>query len=336
MGNMKTFIAAARKAKRKIDAWRMRTKAKAEARKAFSYDRHLFSKHAGALNENDAGASEAEIIMAYHVLEKGLTMPNSRQGFGKERVKHLINLIESFEKRFGKSSQVEHASGVVKAYGQKNQADIDSFPELKRFLDQHKSTHAAIEPHVTKQEFFANKDAPFPLFASSRHMVRHFAKPIPPELLMKAVQIASSAPSACNRQPARVHIIADKQAKEKILALQGGSRGFGTSADKLLMITASLKSIRWGWERHDPYTNGGIFAMNLCYALHYCGIAHCILHWSVSPSVDRQARSLLGIPSHEAIVLMIACALPPDEFDIAASPRMSAQEIAKWHGGDAN
>ena len=71
--------------------------------------------------------------------------------------------------------------------------------------------------------------------------------------------------------------------------------------------------------------------MNLCYALHYYGVAHCILHWSVSPETDRTAHGLLNIPANEAIVQVLACGLPPDTFDVAASPRRLLDEIVTWH-----
>ena len=99
------------------------------------------------------------------------------------------------------------------------------------------------------------------------------------------------------------------------------------------MVTSDLSAVRWGWERHDCYTNGGLFVMNLCYALHYHGVAHCILHWSVAPEADRAAHGLLGIPENEAIIQLIACGMPPEEFDVAASPRLAAADVLTWHGG---
>lgn len=332
--NFGKTIYAAKKIKRAANECWTRLKARLQARKAFAYDRRVFSRYAGALNRADKDAARAEIIMAYHVIEKGLTMPESRPGFGKAAVKHLVNLITAFETRFDRDAQVSHAAAVLKAYRVKKGNVTAPFPELDAFLAGHADIEAAVEPHVTKDEFFKAKNAPFPEFAASRHMVRHFAKPVPRETIMEAVKIATSAPSACNRQSVRVHVVENRATMDRLLEIQAGSRGFGSSADKLLVVTSSLASIRWGWERHDPYTNGGIFAMNLCNALHYLGVAHCILHWSVAPASDRAAHEAVGIPPNEAIVLMIACAIPPDEFDVAASPRMEAADIAIWHGED--
>ena len=53
----------------------------------------------------------------------------------------------------------------------------------------------------------------------------------------------------------------------------------------------------------------------------------------VSPDVDREAHVFLGIPPNEAIVQVIACGMPPEEFDVASSPRLSVSDVTTWHGG---
>ena len=64
----------------------------------------------------------------------------------------------------------------------------------------------------------------------------------------------------------------------------------------------------------------------------WLGVAHCILHWSVSPDVDREAHRFLGIPANEALVQVLACGMPPEEFDVASSPRLSVPDVLTWHG----
>ncbi len=327
------MIERLRKVKRALSAWILKIKMRREACIAFRYDKAQFMENAGALHLDRKAAARAEIVMGYHVLEKGLTMPRRRLGFGKGAVVHLVNLIQSFEKRFGNDPQVRHAVGVLRAYRELHRESPDPMPRLDAFLAEHADVPAAAQPHVRREDFFAAKDAPFPAFAASRHVVRHFAGTVPRETVEEAVSLALTAPSACNRQHARVHVIDDPALRDRLFAVQGGTRGFGADADKVIVVTADLSAVRWGWERHDCYVNGGIFVMNLCYALHYLGIAHCILHWSVSPDVDREAHRFLGIPPNEAIVQVIACGMPPEEFDIASSPRLSVSDVTTWHGG---
>ena len=319
--------------KRALSTWILGIKMRREARAAFRYDMAQFMKNAGALHLDRMAAARAEIVMGYHIIEKGLTMPRRRLGFGKGAVVHLMNLIDSFERRFGDDPQVRHAVGVLRAYRELHSEWPEPMPRLDTFLAVRRDVPAAVEPHVARADFFAAKDAPFPEFAASRHVCRHFAGPVPRETVEKAVEIAATAPSACNRQHARVHVVDDPALRDRLFALQGGTRGFGADADKVLVVTADLSSVRWAWERHDCYVNGGIFVLNLCYALHYLGVAHCILHWSVPPETDRATHEFLGIPPNEAIVQVIACGLPPEEFDVAASPRLAVSEILTWHGG---
>ena len=331
---MSSAIDILRRMKRAVRAFSGRLAVRRDAARAFSYDRAQFMANAGALHLDRMAAARAEIVMSYHVLEKGLTMPHRRLGFGKGAVVHLMNLVASFERRFGTDdSQVSHAVGVLRAYRELHRDWPEPMPRLDAFLAAHADAAAAVEPHVTRTAFFAAKDAPFPEFAASRHVVRHFAGPVPRETIESAVALATTAPSACNRQHARVHVIDDPALRDRLFAAQGGTRGFGQDVDKVIVVTADLSVVRWGWERHDCYVNGGIFVMNLCYALHYFGVAHCILHWSVTPKTDREAHVFLGIPPNEAIVQVVACGMPPEEFDVAASPRLAASDILTWHGG---
>ena len=327
------MIEGLKRIKRALKAAILRVRTRREARVAFRYDMAQFMENAGALHLDRKPAARAEIVMGYHVLEKGLTMPRRRLGFGKGAVVHLMNLIESFERRFGNDPQVNHAVGVLRAYRELHKDSPDPMPRLDAFLAARRDVSSATQPHVRRADFFAAKDPPFPEFAASRHVCRHFAGPVPRKTVEKAVEIALTAPSACNRQHARVHVIDDPALRDRLFAAQGGTRGFGADADKVVVVTADLSCVRWSWERHDCYVNGGIFVMNLCYALHYLGVAHCILHWSVSPDVDREAHRMLGIPPNEAIVQVIACGMPPEEFDVASSPRLSLADVLTWHGG---
>ena len=329
-----------RRVKRAAAAFLLRLSVRRAAKRAFRYDMKQFMENAGALHLDRKAAARAEIVMGYHVLEKGLTMPRRRLGFGKGAVEHLMNLISSFERRFGcDDPQVRHAVGVLRTYAELHgmsgeTGDSGISGALARFLAARPDVQAAAEPHVKREAFFEAKDAPFPAFAASRHVVRHFEGPVPRETVEAAVSLALTAPSACNRQHARVHVIDDPALRDRLFAAQGGTRGFGHDADKVIVVTADLSAVRWAWERHDAYTNGGIFVMNLCYALHHHGVAHCILHWSVSPEVDREAHSMLGMPPNEAIVQVIACGMPPEEFDVASSPRLPVSDVLTWHGGE--
>lgn len=324
---------------RAVKAWWKRAADRRDCRKAFAYDLARYLGHSGAFGPVTRDARRAELVMAYHVIEKGLTMPKRRLGFGGWQLTRLMELADAYVRDFGsEDNQCVQAVGVVRAYerlhaeaGWDESRDLALWTKVHDFSRRHAAIPPAVEPHLTRQQLFADRRAEFPRFAASRRTVRHFAGPVAEETIRAAVELAMTAPSACNRQHTRVHCVATPALRERLMELQSGCRGFGDDADKFLVITADLGSERWWAERHDAWVNAGIFLMNLSYALHWHEVAHCILNWSVEPKRDRALRSLLSIPAAEEIIAVVACGAPAEEMDIAASPRRPSADILTVH-----
>lgn len=305
---------------------------------ALRYDLKRLCRFSGITLLDDRDALRAKLTMEYHGLEKGLTMPRRHFPFGQDAVRTFIDTLGLYIERFGDTDdQVRHGLAVLKDYRQKCQAqptsvDAELMQKLDGLLQSYSAIPAAVQPHVKKTDFFACADASFPDFAKSRHALRHFAGEVSLDRIEQAVGLAMSSPSACNRQPTRIHCIVNKDLARKILSHQPGNRGFGDDADKVLVLTADLACLRWAEERHDLYLNAGMFAMNLSYALHYHKIAHCYLSCSIPKSDDVALRKLMSLKPSEDIVLMIVCGEAPEEFDVAASPKRDYREIFTVHG----
>lgn len=304
----------------------------------YRYDCQRLLTYSGVDGRITEGTVLAQIIMRYHVLEKGLTMPNRHLAFGKDHVRALMRLISSFTLRFGtENAQVRHAIGVIREYYDLHLASNYNFNEdglywktLCEFIAYHSDIKSSSQKHMVRREFYAAAEASFPSFARSRHCVRNYtAAAISMQRIRDAVELASTTPSACNRQYCKVHCISDAKTKERLLEIQGGNRGFGHLADKVLVLTASLEGVFSSEERNDVFVNGGMFLMNLCYALHYFKIAHCILTWAKNIECDKCARALIGanLKEHETIIALLSCGEAPDEFDLAASPRKPLKEV---------
>lgn len=302
---------------------------------AFHGDARRIVAHAAAFNPRNNVTAEAQIILRYHILEKGITMPNRHVPFGKKTAKELAELIDKFETYYGTTDQVIHGVKVLKEYYDvhhlANAVTGDEFAYIEKFLAKHDVSSSA-QLHFTRESYYGCKNKPFPEFAKWRHTIRNYSSsPLNDEKIKKAVQLAVSAPSACNRQHIRVHCVADKSACGQILELQGGNRGFGHLADKVLIVTADLRAEIGGIrERYDPYVNGGIFLMNLCYALSYCEVAYCILTCSLEPNIDAKIRSLGRIPENEVVVAMLCCGEPPADFNVAISPKRDIDEVLSF------
>lgn len=311
-----------------------------EKRRAMVFYRHdcaRFLHYSGVEGRVTRGIVQAKIIMHYHVVEKGLTMPNRHLAFGKGIVASLMKLVQVFSARFGlEDAQVKHAIGVLKEYYELHRSqgyDFGSDPaywqDLSQFLNVFTNIKAAHQCHVTLDGFYAANEGPFPVFAKSRHSVRNYTqKEIPISRLKAAVSLALTTPSACNRQYCKVYCLSGN-GRKKLLELQGGNRGFGHLADKVLVVTSSLEGIATPGERNDIFVNGGMFLMNLCYSLHYHKIAHCILTWAQPLAKDAAAREIIGptLKKEETIIALLSCGEAPGEFDVADSPRKSLDEV---------
>lgn len=277
----------------------------------------------------------AYLMLKCHSIEKGLTMPDFRYGFGESVLKELLAGCSEYLQKFDVANpqflNIIHSLAEYRSVHRNHQADIplSIASQLDKLLSLFPDIDVReIQLPFTRENFFANCDAPFERFAWSRHSVRDFSsESIPISDIEAAVALAQSAPSACNRQPVRVIAIQDRKIIAEVFKLQGGNRGFGHTVDKLIIVTGLLSGY-WGpKERNCVFIDGGIFTMNLAYALHFHHIGNCILNWSVESDKDLQLRKLLHLRDDCVVCSMIACGRVKDKFSVCASPRKTVDKI---------
>lgn len=283
---------------------------------------------------------EAKIIARYHVIEKGLTMPSRRLGFGVEMVSSLIDLVGIYKSKYGVEvgvlTQITHAIGVIREYYNVHVEEGFDFSEMKefwekvrRFDSEYAEVAVSTQRCVLKEDFYKDVDSTFYNFANARHCVRNWEedRDVCVEDVRRAVELAMTTPSACNRQHSRVRCIVNKDFVRQVLEVQGGTRGFGHLANKLIIVSADMSVLFGVNERHDPYINGGMFIMNLSYALYHYKIGYCILTWGVAPEKDAWLRDKIALPENEVIIGLIACGKCSDKFFVASSPRKNVEEV---------
>ena len=296
--------------------------------KEYKYDFNRYLKYADSFLSFSEQTSLGSIIRNYHVVEKGLTMPEPRLGFGKELLLRLINECLIYITHYGDSNeQLKHAVHVIAEYEQFHhnrnfQLDdivIEKINALRAIVTDFSPSN---QRKISKETFFSEKNSSFPEFARSRSSVRNYAlEDLPVERVLDAIELARTTPSACNRQCWRTYIFEEKELISKILLEQGGNRGFGHLANKLIVITAEVGVFTGPRERNEVYIDGGMYAMNLLYCMHYYEIVGCILNCSNDIQKDLRLRNLCKIKDSEVFIAMISCGLPADKFSVAISPR---------------
>lgn len=268
----------------------------------------------------------------YHVIEKCLAMPHFEPGHGKERVEVVVgDLFKYRELGYDlQHPQYIAAMQAVQEYDQVHkefgyalpidlQNDIDRLLEGTNIPEHH-------QPRATRDEFFAHLNGTFEEFARSRHSIRAYSdKNISEDTIIAVVDLARTTPTACNRQPNKTYVVGDKDMIKRITVLQGGGRGFAENANKLFIITSAVEPFNNN-EPFEVYKAGGMYVMNMLYALHAYEIGACPLMWNGKREQDKQLRKLLNIPDNEEIIMVVSAGYPTDKFTYVTSVRNPLEE----------
>lgn len=289
----------------------------------YSYDRFSAT--------NDYKNLSAMIIMEAHAIEKGFSLPEIRSGFGVERISGLIRLLEQYsEAGFEcKALAFQKAQSVLAEYLRYHEDIGFDLGERKAEISPWVDMNCDIGGYIasTREDLLVKAKGDFRECASSRYSIRSYsARPVHEGVIREAIELARKSPSVCNRQSWHVYIIKDEKLKERVLSLQNGNRGFGTSADFIAIVTSDIQSFIGPGERNEVFIDGGLYSMSLLYAFHYCGIGACPLNWMVHPHQDRELRGLVDIAPSENVIMMISAGYIPESVQIAKSVRKEVDD----------
>lgn len=86
----------------------------------FGYDCQRVLKHCFNYSKSEAGL-KSSLIMTIHTIEKGLTMPAFRCGFGADKLKQILHLVSALSAYEQNSYELRYASAIVTEYEQTHQ-----------------------------------------------------------------------------------------------------------------------------------------------------------------------------------------------------------------------
>lgn len=290
----------------------------------YRYDMERYFAHS-AMNQQGGGAIAAKIRLLVHALEKGLSVKNQKSDFGREKIRELLDLVEAYGKCDcdPDPQAVILAEAVIGSWAQnriERGEDVSFLPE--RLLVSDASAGVTVYESITKGEFFA--------VAKNRHSVRTFLpEPVEKELLRNAVALAQTAPSACNRQATHVFVCLECDKIQKIIERHGGLRGFH-NIGAILAVTGDLRLYQNEYERNTVFVDGGIFVMNLLYALDNYGLGACPVIWGAEPDNDRFLYDLLGIPENHEVISLVACGHYPEQSKVPCSTRRETNTVLHY------
>jgi nitroreductase len=277
-----------------------------------------------------------KILIEAHTIEKGLSLPNPKPLFGRDKIRFVMNALSRYDIRH--SPIPAHMSlGALDAYVNFHAKAGLSDP----LLDEISGYLKAWEAKLPRPWKGGTRDYSFlgqPLnnlqqLMASRSSIRTMrSTPLHPDRILEAIALAQLAPSQCNRQSSRVHAYQDPALIQQLLSLQGGSRGFAETVGNLFVVSSEICA--WGGpgQRNQAYVDGALFAMCLMFACRSMGWGACPLNLAIDHKTEAAIRRTGGIPAGERLIMMIAFGEPvaPDT-KVAFSPRRPAAEIATLH-----
>ncbi len=312
-----------------------------KVRREFKKDFLLYKKYQYNNKKiHTKNALEAKIYRQTHVLEKGLSLSSPKETWGGGKAIELLDYIDEltvYGYKIEESSAAQNAIGVLQKFLSHHEQRgffptdiIERVNKLQHFLVSNKyENFGTVES--TRQEMAKASHSEFPDFFMSRHSLRQFSdRTVDIDDIKKAVRLAMHSPSACNRQSTKVYFYSSADVNRKLGREILGNSGFEDEVKNYLVITGDLSSFYGSLERNQVYVNGGIFIMALVEALHYFGLASCILQSNECSKTDLQIKKVCGnIPENEKIIGFIAVGYYKESFAYAVSNRKDLDEILK-------
>ena len=168
--------------------------------------------------------------------------------------------------------------------------------------------------------------------ANKRYSVRNYkTTPVPQEMLVRCIEAARLAPSACNSQPWKFIIVDDPKLVNELAkaAFEGllDFNHFAFKAPVLVLIVSERENLsaKFGSivkKKNFSQMDIGIAAEHFCLQAAEEGLGTCIIGWFN----EKKVKKILSIPKLKRVELVITVGFSADE-KIPLKKRKSMDEI---------
>jgi nitroreductase len=301
-----------------------------------------FRSYAQSIREAE-GESITLLRRNTHRLEKGLLMRPRREVFATE---YIAETVACFEKalhiRGGGAielgEELQWCRDVLAQYfelaGEHPTIDL-----ARRRFNQLDASRNGVLPQLVPYE----RDLQQPLaigindlmtLAKRRRSVRWFLdRPVPRELIDRALEVAAQSPSACNRQPFVFHVFDDPKLVEKAAAIPMGTASFAHNIPVFVVIVGQQRHFFDERDRHLIYIDASLAAMSFVYALEVQGLSSCCINWPDIEEREQRMASLLNLEADERPIMCIALGYPDPTGLVAYSQKKLLSQLRQYNLG---
>ena len=275
-----------------------------------------------------------------HRLEKGLIMQPRREIFALDYIKETVDAFLDIRSKadLGDNRQIEWACNVLSEYFRV----VSDHPIIntakKKFSDSSDSIYALPQNSELKPYKRNLDQAPSVEYdqllklCHRRRSVRWYQqKPVPRELLDKAVMAATLSPSACNRQPFEFRIFDQPELVQQVASLAGGVKGFVHNFPVIVVVIGQLRAYFNERDRHIIYIDASLASMTFMLALESLGLSSCPINWPDVATPERKMKKLLKLDHDERPVMLISVGFPDPAGMVPYSQKKSLEDIRKYN-----
>ncbi|MCW8194215.1 nitroreductase-like protein [Proteobacteria bacterium 005FR1] len=277
------------------------------------------------------GENRALLRRNIHRLEKGLVMRPRRPVFAQD---YILETVKCFVNARRNSDiycdEVKWAADVLTEYF-KVVATTDLIAQAKALFDT-----AVAQPTTDRFTPYPFADLPavpfsyaelHTLFKRRRSVRWYLNTPVEETKLNQAIESASLAPSACNRQPYRFHVINDPKKAEDVANCAMGTIGFASNLPCVIAVVGDLSAYPAERDRHIIYIDGSMATMQLMLSLVTLGLASCPINWPDIESREKLLASKLGLAYHERVIMLVAVGYADPEGGVPYSQKKSYSDL---------
>ncbi|OKY24648.1 nitroreductase family protein [Thalassotalea sp. PP2-459] len=279
------------------------------------------------------GKSSVLLRRNTHRLEKGLIMKPRREVFALAYIDETVDCyIECVKAGTLCDEELQWASDVLLKYFSVIKLS-EHTQQLKAAFEQCRpsfSLNRQFIPYdeVSRPELSCDPEQLKQLFIR-RRSVRWFEdKPVAKELINKALEMASLAPSACNRQPYQFYLLKDVDAIH-IAKLAMGTAGFAENIQNLFVIVGDLSAYPAERDKHVIYIDGSLAAMQLMLGFESLGISTCPINWPDIEFREAKMSQKLDLKAHQRPIMLLAFGYAEPDGKIPFSQKKLPEQLLK-------
>lgn len=278
--------------------------------------------------------TSARLRRNIHRLEKGLIMRPRRPVFAEAYIDETLNAYQAaLQSKTLCARELGWATDVLSQYFAVVSDNVVIAKARQRFSNLTANTEvsgtAVPYAHHSLPENPVTFDALHTLFQRRRSVRWYQQKAVETALVQKAIDAASLAPTACNRQPYQFYLINNSQKAAEVAKCAMGTVGFADNIPCLIVVVGDLSAYEAERDRHVIYIDAALASMQLMLALEALGLQSCPINWPDEEARERDMAFKLGLDYWQRPVMLLATGYAEPNGGVPYSQKKPATQLIR-------